>query len=66
MFATDEGIRRLNCSMKNFGQGEDFYAEFTLSDPPGESMVIATPFAEKKRHFITTKKSTACVPKDMR
>jgi hypothetical protein len=52
--------------MKNFGQGEDFYAEFTLSDPPGESMVIATPFAEKKRHFITTKKSTACVPKDMR
>jgi len=56
LFATDEGIRRLNCSMKNFSQGEDFYAEFTLSDLPGESMVIATPFAEKKTAFYYNQK----------
>ena len=55
-FYNDGTTRRLICGMKNFKDGADFFAEFTLSDPPDETMVIATPFAEKKTAFYYNQK----------
>ena len=55
-FYNDGTTRRLICGMKNFKDGADFFAEFTLSDPPDETMVIATPFAERKTAFYYNQK----------
>ena len=55
-FVTENGIRILNCSMKNFHNGEDLCVHVTLTDPPQESMVIATPFSEKKTAFYYNQK----------
>ncbi len=46
--------------MKNCGQGEDFYAEFTLSDPPGIEGDRDS-IAEKKTAFYYNQKSNASV-----
>ena len=54
-FNNFDGKRRLKASIKNFDGDKDFICEFTLSNEPPESMVIATPF-NKQKHFYLNQK----------
>lgn len=54
-FVHREGKRVLKLSMKDFDQG-DLNVSFELSEEPKDSMVIATPFAEKKKAFYYNQK----------
>ena len=40
----DGKARRIKAECKNFKDGKSFFAEITLSQPPRDAMVIATPF----------------------
>lgn len=40
----DGKARRIKAECKNFKDGKNFFAEITLSQPPRDAMVIATPF----------------------
>lgn len=55
-FATQNGERHLRLHMENFMDGKPFDAHFTLSDPPQDTMVIATPFAGKPKAFYYNQK----------
>ncbi len=55
-FETKNGVRRLFCSMENFKDKKPLHAEVTLTGEPEDSMVIATPFAEKKTAFYYNQK----------
>ena len=48
--------RELNVYIKNFYKDESLIANITLTDEPEESMVIATPFWEKKNAFYYNQK----------
>ena len=50
------GGRRLVCHLDTFDGGEPFDLDVFLSDEPKDSMVIATPFAEKKTAFYYNQK----------
>lgn len=53
----NDGIRRcLSCEMKDFTPGKDLKAEILLTDPPHDTMVIATPFKEDKKAFYYNQK----------
>ncbi len=52
----DGKTRKIKVWMKNFDNNTDFNGEFTLTDEPKDSMVIATPFKEKKTHFYYNQK----------
>ena len=48
--------RELNVYIKNFYKDESLIANITLTDEPEDSMVIATPFWEKKNAFYYNQK----------
>lgn len=62
-FRNDGEKRVLEFSMKNFYKGKSIEGCIELADPHGESMVIATPFAENRITSILIRKSTACPQK---
>ena len=55
-FLNNGKARLLKVWIKNFDGENDLSAEFMLSAEPKDSMVIATPFAEKKTHFYYNQK----------
>lgn len=55
-FLNNGKARLLKVWIKNFDESGDLSAEFMLSSEPKDSMVIATPFAEKKTHFYYNQK----------
>lgn len=55
-FETDGGVRRLSCRIHRFKDKKPFSADIVLTDEPRDSMVIATPFAEKKTAFYYNQK----------
>jgi hypothetical protein len=55
-FKNDGKTRILSVWLKNFKDGKDVTAEFVLTDEPKDSMVIVTPFAEKKTAFYYNQK----------
>lgn len=48
--------RRIICTYKNFKDGNDFKCDITLSQPPMDTMVIATPWKEDKKAFYYNQK----------
>lgn len=50
------GERRIICSCKNFKDGNDFKCDIKLSQPPMDTMVIATPWKESKKAFYYNQK----------
>ena len=55
-FIVSEGSRRLVCNFKNFLDGKDFSCDITLEQPDMDTMVIATPWAEKETAFYYNQK----------
>ena len=55
-FLNNGKTRILKAHIKNFEKGKDFVCELKLTDEPKDSMVIATPFAEKKTAFYYNQK----------
>ncbi|MCR5151494.1 MAG: DUF2804 domain-containing protein [Clostridiales bacterium] len=55
-FRVTEGKRRLLCNFKNFFEGKDFSCDITLQQPDMDTMVIATPWKEKKTAFYYNQK----------
>lgn len=51
-----ESTRRITCTFKNFFNGKDFSCDITLSQPPMDTMVIATPWKENKKAFYYNQK----------
>lgn len=60
-FEAEQGVRRIQCQFKNFYRGKDFSCRLELAQPPMDSMVIATPWAEKKTAFYYNQKIN-CLP----
>lgn len=55
-FLIREGKRRIVCEFKNFMDGKPFRCDITLEQPPMDTMVIATPWKEKKTAFYYNQK----------
>ena len=55
-FLNDGKTRILKLEMKKFDKEKDLKLEFTLTDEPTDSMVIATPFKENKKAFYYNQK----------
>ena len=55
-FRNDGTTRVLTAHLDDFHQGKPLDAELTLTEPPRDSMVIATPFAGKPKHFYYNQK----------
>lgn len=55
-FLNDGQTRILKLEMKKFDKEKDLKLEFTLTDEPIDSMVIATPFKENKKAFYYNQK----------
>ncbi len=55
-FSVSEGVRKLQATLFDFKDGFPLKADITLRNEPEESMVIATPFAEKKHAFYYNQK----------
>ena len=55
-FQNDGRVRVLDAQMGNFQPGKSLKAHLVLTDEPEDSMVIATPFAGKPRHFYYNQK----------
>ncbi|MEI6875437.1 MAG: DUF2804 domain-containing protein [Spirochaetota bacterium] len=55
-FANDGERRKISVNMKRFGGNGTFDSEIELLDEPAESMVIATPFPGRRRHFYFNRK----------
>ena len=55
-FAHVDGGRRLSFCMTDFTPGNDFEAEFLLTDEPRDSMVIVTPWEKNERAFYYNRK----------
>ncbi len=51
-----DGKRVLYCEFKNFFEGKTLKCDITLSQPPMDTMVIATPWKEKKTAFYYNRK----------
>ncbi|WP_416351981.1 DUF2804 domain-containing protein [[Clostridium] innocuum] len=51
-----KGKRILRCDFQNFYEGKPFHCEITLHQPDMDSMVIATPWKEKKTAFYYNQK----------
>lgn len=47
----DGKVRRIKAECKNFKDGKSFFAEISLTRPPRDAMVIATPFPGKDLAF---------------
>ena len=57
----EEGQRRIRCKFDNFYQGKTFRCDITLVQPKMDTMVIATPWKEKKTAFYYNQKIN-CMP----
>ncbi|MDD4796856.1 MAG: DUF2804 domain-containing protein [Eubacteriales bacterium] len=55
-FVTLGKDRHLRLHMENFDGNQPFDAHFILTDPPQDTMVIATPFADKPKAFYYNQK----------
>ncbi|MCC8022818.1 MAG: DUF2804 domain-containing protein [Clostridiales bacterium] len=55
-FLVREGRRRIVCDFQNFYEGKPFQCDITLEQPPMDTMVIATPWKEKKTAFYYNQK----------
>ena len=55
-FKNDGKERILSAFIKNFEKGKNLECQFTLTKEPKESMVIITPFLERKDHFYYNQK----------
>ena len=55
-FENKDGVRILTVHVDNFAGGNALDVTLTLTDPSEHSMVIATPFAGKPRHFYYNQK----------
>lgn len=55
-FVNDGRERVLKAMIKDFQKGKDLVCEFVLTKEPKDSMVIMTPFLEKKDHFYYNQK----------
>ena len=55
-FQVSEGQRRIVCNFKNFCDGKPFSCDITLQQPEMDTMVIATPWKEKKTAFYYNQK----------
>ena len=55
-FRVSEGQRRIVCNFKNFLDGKTFSCDITLAEPQMDTMVIATPWKEKKTAFYYNQK----------
>ena len=55
-FHNNGKVRRLTAHMDNFIDGKPIDIDVTLTDEPHDSMVIATPFAGKPKHFYYNQK----------
>lgn len=55
-FQVSEGKRRIICNFKKFCDGKDFSCDITLEQPEMDTMVIATPWKEKKTAFYYNQK----------
>ncbi|MCR4614847.1 MAG: DUF2804 domain-containing protein [Clostridiales bacterium] len=60
-FIVGTGTRHLICDFKKFDGEKDFYCDITLTQPKQDTMVIATPWAEKKTAFYYNQKIN-CMP----
>lgn len=58
-FLNDGRTRFLKLDMKKFDKNKPLKLEFTLTDEPQDSMVIATPFKENKKAFYYNQKIIA-------
>lgn len=55
-FIKTDGKRRIRCDFKNFCDGKPFSCDITLEQPPMDTMVIATPWQERKTAFYYNQK----------
>lgn len=55
-FKVMKGKRILRCDFQSFYEGKPFHCEITLHQPDMDSMVIATPWKEKKTAFYYNQK----------
>lgn len=55
-FIKSDGERRIVCRFDNFQDGKPFECDITLKQPPMDTMVIATPWKEKKTAFYYNQK----------
>lgn len=55
-FLNDGKTRTLSATIKKFKDGKDLSCELALTEEPKDSMVIVTPFKEKKTHFYYNQK----------
>lgn len=55
-FRKEEGRRRILCKFRNFYQGKELDCNITLKQPQMDTMVIATPWKEKKTAFYYNQK----------
>ena len=60
-FKNMEGKRLIQCRFKNFYEGKPFACKIELEQPPMDTMVIATPWKEKKTAFYYNQKIN-CMP----
>ena len=60
-FLVKQGERRIQCNFKNFYQGKEFSCDIRLEQPKMDTMVIATPWKEKKTAFYYNQKIN-CMP----
>ena len=55
-FIKSTASRHITCDFKNFYDGKDFSCDITLSQPDMDTLVIATPWKEKKTAFYYNQK----------
>ena len=55
-YTIEEGKRRIRCKFDRFWQGKTFRCDITLEQPEMDTMVIATPWKEKKTAFYYNQK----------
>ena len=55
-FEVVEGVRRIKCEFKDFYKGKPFDCDIFLKQPEMDTMVIATPWKEKKTAFYYNQK----------
>lgn len=60
-FSIEDGKRRIRCRFDNFYQGKPFSCDIILEQPPMDTIVIATPWKEKKTAFYYNQKIN-CMP----
>ncbi len=60
-YTLEEGQRRIRCKFDKFYQGKTFRCDITLLQPKMDTMVIATPWKEKKTAFYYNQKIN-CMP----